>query len=453
LTASPDRTRSAPDTGNSAQVFLRAADPATAIKIDRLVLEAPSRKTDSADCSGTNEPVQKPSLLRLSSFVATTVADIFAIFAVIPFVLLTGPSQTDTALSIALPVAIICAAPLLAAPLAVKLPKSFLALWTVGARLAIASSLFGSLREMQATATTIVLSLAFIWGFRMQEVCTSSLERTKSGKLILCALPMLTLLAVLKFFDQLQPAFAPAALSLYAAGLVTLGVEQIINRIRTTGNTIQKTSDAVRQPDAKTETEERKAFTTAAYEVLLSVMACVLPLASAILVMTDQGILAPTLRNDVTASLSGYSLGAFATALISSKYRFKITHLHMAFIVFLGVMLLSRTSILALSALLFTSMIAGSITMTVNHQRWQRPAALSLIVLTSYVSYLYLTPFQSTWMPIHALRMLVGNVLLVAIAALFVSTRGRATIITLARKLAKAKFDSAAFSTSSGRSD
>ncbi len=457
MTASPDRPRNARNTGSSVDTSLRAVEALTVVQTQDVALEMPSDRTVERKRTGARDRIQKLSFLNLSSFVATTTADIFSILAVSPFVLFTGPDQTDTAFGIIVPVTILCLAPLIGATLAAKLQPSFLALSSCGARLVIASSLFGNLGGVQMTANTIFLSIAFIWGLRLQEVSASPLDKTKTGRIFLYTYPLLALLAVLKFFEQLQPSFMPTALSLYAVGLVLLGLDQIIARIRTTGNTVQ--NDLSNQSDTTADAENnktvqtagKKAFTTEVYEVLLSVMAAVLPVASVILVITDQGLPAPMLRYDVLASLAGFSIGAVATAIISQKYWFKITHLHMAFVGFLGILLISRTSILALSALLFTSVIAGAITMTVNQTRWQKPVTLSLLVLAAYFSYLYLTPFQSTWMPIHALRMLVGNMLIVSVAALFVSTRGRATIIALVRKISRAKNSGGAFNTSSDR--
>lgn len=452
MTASPDRPRNARDTGSSVDISWRAVEPLTVVQTQDVAMELRSDRAVERERTGAREQSQKLSFLNLSSFIATTTADIFSILAVSPFVLFTGPDQTDTAFGIIVPVTILCVAPLLGATLAAKLQPSLLTLSSCGARLVIASSLFGSLGGMQMTANTIILSIAFIWGLRLQEVSASPLDKTKTGRVFLCTYPLLALLAVLKVFEHLQPSFMPTALSLYAVGLVLLGLDQIITRIRTTGNTIQSDLKAQSDEGNAVQTAGKKAFTTEVYEVLLSVMAAVLPVASVILVITDQGLPAPMLRYDVLASLSGFSIGAVATAIISQKYWFKITHLHMAFVVFLGILLISRTSILALSALLFTSVIAGAITMTVNQTRWQKPVTLSLLVLASYCSYLYLTPFQSTWMPIHALRMLVGNMLIVSVAALFVSTRGRATIIALTRKILRAKNSGGTFNTSSDRS-
>lgn len=452
MTASPERNRNARDAGSSVDASLRAADSTRGqLPIPASAAVLPTQLEPKASTNGRE---QKPSLLSLASFATTTAADISSVLAVIPFVLFTGPTQTDTAYSIVTPVAILCIAPLIGAALAAKLPASILALASSGARLAVASSLFGSFGGMETSAATIILSLALIWGFRLQEVSTSSLESTKSGKLVLCALPLLALMAVLKFFEPLQPMLMQSALTLYAIGLVALGLDQIIKRITTTGNTVESSSLAVSNSDETSIASNAptpKAARTLAYEILVSTCAALLPVASVLLVITDQGLTMPILRNDVIASLGGFSVGAIATAIISQKYWFKITHLHIAFTLFLGVTLVSRTSVLALSALLFTSMIAGAITMTVNNTRWQKPLTMSVIVVVSYLSYLYLTPLQSTWMPIHALRMLAGNLLAVSAIALLLTARGRLTILAFVRRLKPRKIDGGAFDTSPAR--
>lgn len=453
LTASPEKNRNARDTGSSVDASLRApapplAQPAKAAVATEAVNDAPY-SLKSAPLSSAE---QKPSFLGLTSFATTTFADISTILAVVPFVLFTGPNQTDTAYSIATPVAILGIAPVLGAALASKLPAMVLATSSCGARLAIASSLQGSLGGMDISASTIVLSLAFIWGFRLQEVSTVSFESSKIAKLLLCALPMFALMVVLKFFEPLQPMLMQSALTLYAVALVALALDHIIKRITTTGNTIQNSVAHKPSTAVVTNSSSSKAFRTVAYEILVSTCASLIPVASVLLVITDQGLATPLLRNDVIASLGGYSIGAIATAFISRKYWFKITHLHIAFTLFLAIMLISRTSLLALSALLFTSMIAGAITMTVNNSRWQKPFTLMSLVLVSYLSYLYLTPLQSTWMPIHALRMLVGNLFAVSAMALLVTARGRLTILAFLRRLRPRKTDGGTFDTTPARS-
>jgi len=305
---------------------LRAVEPLTLVQTQDVAPETPSERTIDRERTGERDQLQKLSFLNLSAFVATTTADIFSVLAVSPFVLFTGPDQTDTAFSIIVPIAILCAAPLIGAALAAKLQPALLAISSCGARLIIASSLFGSLGATQMTANTIILSLAFIWGFRLQEVSVSPLEKTKTGRVFLCAYPLLALLAVLKCFEQVQASFMPTALSLYAVGLVLLSLDQIITRIRTTGNTVQNDLSSQIDADKIVQAAGKKAFTTEVYEVLLSVMAALLPVASVILVITDQGLPAPMLRYDVLASLGGFSIGAAATAIISQKYWFKITH-------------------------------------------------------------------------------------------------------------------------------
>jgi hypothetical protein len=393
-----------------------------------------ARKSRESFASEQISPAARPSFLGALAFSCTTFADIASILVMVPLVLFTGPTQTDTAYSIALPVAIMALAPFLACA-AAKLVSaqnlSTLTLLAGGARLALVSFLFAGLGSPETTGSLITINLAILWGLRLHDATTSAYERFSSGRLLLSVVPLAATVTVLKLYAEAQPILMQSAPLLYACGLIFLFIDIVLQRLRTTGNTrIESDWDGGSGGQAPA-----KSISTIAYEVVLSSLAGVMVVAPILLLLTDQALPGLCLRADVTVSTSGFLTGALGAVFLERKRPLRLHRLHILFTVALGALLASRTSPLALSALFIACMIAGAVSVSIRNNAWQKAIFLSALVVASALSYIYLLPVQSSWMPIHALRTLVGILFVVAATAALSWTRSRVTVFRLVAHL------------------
>lgn len=378
--------------------------------------------------------------LAFLSATASAAADLAAMLAIVPFIQFTGPSRADTIYNIAAPVAILTVMPLIACLTTSwrdRLAPEKLTMATTLARLTLLSYLFANLGNELTTVSLLVSSLAFVWGLRLLELAIAR-QQAMFDRLAATIVPIMILLASLKFFPLLQPYLIPATLTLYSGSLVLQFINLIVENVKTTGGTMTRNteSDVVSLLESSP-----KSTSTIIYEVLLTCLASLMVTSPVILLLTDQALDGPMMRWDVFVALSGFMLGAIASAAIltqvgtrSFKFpiqEFRVERLHIILTICFGALLFSKTSPPALASLFFTCGTAGAIVIAIDKTRKQKAFFLALLVVASACSYVYLTPLQSSWMPIHALRSLVGYLFVAAAASLMFWSRSRVSLFRL----------------------
>jgi len=379
------------------------------------------------------------SAWRTASHAASTIADMAMTLAVFPLILFCGPSQGDTAYSIAIPIGILCVLPLLSRLFGGK--AKALPWFAVGAlsRLALAASLYVNLGTTWCTAPFIAGVLASLWAIRLQEnALFSGAQATRSvlSNLLGGTLPFLSFFVLLMQFETAQPHLIPGSIALYGSALIMLALERISSR--------RRTASGVNSRNAQVTIELQKSPPTVAYEIVLSVVAGTTIIIPSLLLLTDQSKMMPVLRSDVMMTLTGAATGYFIAAIVFRYEKlsrlFRLEYLHLTFTLSLAALLLCKFTTPALVLLFCTSASAASVSCAIGKARkrngtWSAALTATLIVGATFAAYLYLSPLQGSWLPIHVIRSLCAITLLVSMTSALTWSRSRFALFQMVAHL------------------
>lgn len=417
-------------------------------------IDSRSIRTDAKVGRKAQSKKDSRTTLQILGFAASTFADTAMVLAVLPLLLLTGPSQSDTAYSIATPAAIVAASSLLGLFMTRRIPAVYWSIVTCLARAGLAILLYLGPDSRYVTSALISTGIALLWGMRLQEIVILSGNRSNSMLFRLGAttLPAVALIILLKSHVFMQPLLMPVSLALYAVALLLASCAAMSRPAHpTTSDTnVPVVNQKGRIP------VKRHAPYAVAYEIFLSGLSNSVFVVPILLLLSDQSIGILSLRAHTAWALSGWLAGSIA-ALVSlsagSRHNssnprnprnprkdHRVEQWHIIFTVLLGVLIAARFSALALPALFLTAAAAGSLsyridrtwrTDTTRNVSWQPALALTFLSIVATTVCLYLLPLQSALPPVHVLRNLAAVLIVPSTIAVFLFRPSRLKLLKL----------------------
>lgn len=371
-------------------------------------------------------------------------ADIAVVLAVIPLLMFTGPSQADTVSGAAIPLIIMAACPLLSW-IATRSTASTGWLAINGfMRLALAVVLLKSpeFPFLSGGFLTLLLALSIATRLQSSVIMAPIQSRSEVLNFICFALPAAVLLALLKFYNEVQPLLLSSAIGIY-----TLTIVIAIARLRIRNGTNSDT--AMRAGLFKLSLDTMPGLT--AYEIALACIAGMIGAVPTVLSLTDQSAILPALRTDVQFSLTGWIAGCLVVGLLpkgtpnserwnekKSQRQFRLEYLHLLFTLLLGALSFCKSSTIACALLFLTSAIAAAVSLRIvssysnsNRPTWQPGLTMSAIVVASAFAYIDLSPRLCALQPIHVDRTLAAICFVPSLIALFFWRGSRKMILNL----------------------
>lgn len=359
------------------------------------------------------------------------IADIAVVLAVIPLLIFTGPTQTDTASGASLPLIVLAISPIFGWMMTRAIPGSQWLFLAGLMRISLAAVLIYSpgLPFLSSSFLSIVMAISI--AMRIQEVVVLAAAQTRSRLLnaISFAIPAVALLALLKFYSAAQPFLLTGAIALYSMALIaamarSLSREATISDTAPGGGTFKWSLDTM--PGLT------------AYEITLSCIAGMVGVVPVILSLTDQSTILPVLRTDVVCSLCGWLLGTTLVSMHRIETRLKLEHLHLLFTVLLGALSFCKTTSIAYALLFLTSAISAAVSFRIagsnspaHRPSWQPAVALSALIVASAFAYVDLSPKLCALQPIHVDRTLAAMCFIPSIIAVFFWRDTRKMILKL----------------------
>ncbi len=434
---SPLQTR--PDSIGS---FRSAADSASVLRRNEGIPTSTASTTDIIQ--GTSG-----SLIALDSVELTlnSVADIAVVLAVIPLLIFTGPSQSDTASGAAIPLIIMASSPLLSWMMKRSYAGRHCLTVAHLTRLALAALLLYSPEFPFLSGGLLAILLSLSIAMRLAEIVFVAPLQARSAlvNLVCFAMPATALFALLKFYNSAQPYLLTSAIALYSVTFF-LSLARSWNRNATSRDTASGFGLFNLSLDIMPG--------LTAYEISLACIAGMVGIVPTVLSLTDQSAMLPALRADVQFSLAGWVAGCLLTiGLLSNRgvsaqredvkpvaaqkqESFKVEHLHLIFTVLLGALSICKSSSIAYILLFLTSAIAASVSLKIraahlNRPRWQPALTMSAIVVASAFAYIDLSPRLCALQPIHVDRTLAAICFVPSLIAVFCWRGSRRMILQL----------------------
>lgn len=393
--------------------------------------------------------LNSPVALDAAELTLNSFADIAVVLAVIPLLIFTGPSQSDTAGGAAIPLLIMASSPLLSWIMKGSITARHCLTVAAATRLALAVLLLYSpeLPFLSAGFLTVLLSISI--AMRLLEIVIVAPVQARSPlvNLTCFAMPAIALLALLKFYNSVQPYLLTSATALYS---ITLA----ISSARSWNRNATSSDTASRFGLFNWSLDIMPGLT--AYEISLACIAGMLGIVPTVLSLTDQSAILPALRADVQFSLTGWLAGCLITIGLLSIRRIspqeaderlgrtknqailKIEHLHLLFTVFLGALSICKSSSIAYILLFFTSSIAAAVSLKIrashsnlNRPTWQPALTMSVIIIASAFAYIDLSPRLCALQPIHVDRTLAAICFVPSLIAVFCWRGSRRIILNL----------------------
>lgn len=316
----------------------------------------------------------------------TSVADIAVALSIFPRLMVTGPTQTDTAYGATLPVIILALSPLLGCMVTRFISSRSWLIVVSLFRVLLAGVIFLSPEIPFISAGLLATFLALSWGMRLQEIvvieCSQTVSRLVDATIL--AAPVVALMALLKFYDATQNYLVSGSIALYLVALLLMVVKTVLQNATAGTTTINPRIS-------------NWSFATmpglVAYEIVLSCLAGLIGVVPVILLLTDQSTIFPSLRTDLIFSLSGWLAGCLWTNCVQLKPnpgtaqiidreqkparqvgtersgRLRLEHVHLMFTATLGALTFTKFSPIAYPLLFLTAAMAASIATKCSESR------------------------------------------------------------------------------------
>ena len=438
MNSRPDSVGSFDDAKDSAVNWRASLDGETVAALRTAV--------ESVDYGLSIPPYPAPiEALRLT---LTSVADTAILLAVAPLLMFTGPSQADTAYGVALPATILGLSPLAGWLITRKVSSFHWIVVSCLVRLVLSAVVLYSPDMPFLSGGFLAIVLAFTWGMRLQDNIASARVQTQSRWLAVAnfAVPAIGLMALLKFYEFVQPYLVSSAIALYASAAGVLFVTALT--FKNTASMMMLKSNAT----TLTSKINSRMMTwlpefhpgLAAYEVFLSCVAGLIFIVPVLLLLTDQSAIFPRLRTDVMFMLSGWLCGsvlAFGLGSNKIKSTLSLEHLHLLFTVLLGALSFCKFPTLACVLLFSTSTLAAAMAIRISNScsastesvrpSWQPALTMAILVGISILCYLELSPKLSALQPIHVDRTLAAICFIPSLVAIFAWSGSRTMILRL----------------------
>ncbi len=438
MNSRPDSVGSFDDASDSA-VNRRASsdgETATALRI----------AVDNGDSSLTNPAY--PALLEAVRSTLTSIADTAILLAIAPLLMFTGPSQPDTAYGITLPATILGLSPLAGWLITRKVSPFRWNLVSCLVRLVLATVVLYSPDMPFLSGGFLAIVLAFTWGMRLQDSVASARVKTESRLMAFAnfAAPAVGLMALLRFYEFVQPYLVSSAITLYATAAVMLLATALALKNTSTTMTLSNSATTLTAKINSRLMTWLPEFHPglAAYEIFLSCVAGLIFLVPVLLLLTDQSTILPRLRTDVMFMLSGWLCGSLLAFGLNSnkiKSQLNLEHLHLFFTVLLGALSICKFPTLACVLLFSTSTVAATIAIRISNScsestepvrpSWQPAFTMTILVGISILCYLELSPKLSALQPIHVDRTLAAICFIPSLIAIFAWSGSRTMILHL----------------------
>ncbi|MDZ4832885.1 MAG: hypothetical protein SGJ27_03705 [Candidatus Melainabacteria bacterium] len=420
---------------------------------------------DVNDTRGEMSPVV--AALESFRYALTSVADVAIALFVFPLLMVTGPTQPDTAYGAALPIALLAISPLAGW---IMTRRGSVSRWNVVtgmARLILAAVVFYSSEFAFLSGGFLAILLAFSWGIRLQENVLVSAAQARSSWLnaSVFATPVSAAIGLLNFYSTAQPYLVSGSIALYAISLLVLVISTLVRKG-------QATTDATRHRSRNLAIPVETLPELAAYESFLSCMAGMICIVPILLLVTDQSTIIPILRKDVFFSLSGWLAGSLSTIFLlarassfqsasgtseanssiqqpgsTTRTGIRLEHLHLLFTALLGALSLCKYTSAAYPLLFLTTATAAAIAVKIaspptsrlissaesilSRPAWQPALTMTVLVLATALTYIDLSPKLSALQPIHVDRTLTTTCFIASLIAVFAWSGSRSPILKL----------------------
>jgi hypothetical protein len=389
-----------------------------------------------------------PAPLEAVRLTLTSIADTAILLAIAPLLMFTGPSQPDTAYGVALPAIILGLSPLSGWLITRKVSSFHWIVVSCLVRLVLATVVLYSPDMPFLSGGFLAIVLAFTWGMRLQDSVASARVQTQSRLLAIAnfAAPAVGLMALLKFYEFVQPHLVSSAIAFYATAAVLLFATALTFKSTSPMMTLKNNASTLTSKINSRMMTWSPEFHPglAAYEVFLSCVAGLIFIVPVLLLLTDQSAILPRLRTDVMYMLSGWLCGSLLAFVLSSnktKSKLSLEHLHLLFTVLLGALSFCKFPTLACVLLFSTSTLAATIAIRISNScsasaeserpSWQPALTMAILVGISILCYLELSPKLSALQPIHVDRTLAAICFIPSLIAIFAWSGSRTMILRL----------------------